>query len=219
MAPRANGVNCAAASTQSHRSRSRNSEQREQPADTAASTASSSAPTLSRPDVKGQNGCVVKAPGASGYCPLISPPSNGKGNMVVQAVVYIPNSTFAGQVQQHRQLQDRHGADCAHPRHRHQPEPRRNAGHRRGHAASHQRRRRVHRADRRPGVDEHAGRVPRAAEQRNRRPRHQVLGHQEVTDDIEATEGNDTMSLSTINIAPIEHFLRAMTAPARPTSC
>ena len=46
--------------------------------------------------IKGQNGCVVKAPGTSGYCPLISPPSNGKGNMVVQAVVYIPQSTFAG---------------------------------------------------------------------------------------------------------------------------
>jgi Tfp pilus assembly protein PilX len=46
--------------------------------------------------VKAQNGCVVKAPGASGYCPLITPPSNGKGNMVIQAVVYIPQSTMAG---------------------------------------------------------------------------------------------------------------------------
>ena len=43
-------------------------------------------------------------------------------------------------------------------------------------------------------------------------PADQVLGHQEVTHEIEATEGNDTMSLSPINIAPIEHFLRAMTA-------
>jgi hypothetical protein len=46
--------------------------------------------------IKGQNGCVVEAPGTSGYCALVSPPSNGKGNLVVSAVVYIPQSTFAG---------------------------------------------------------------------------------------------------------------------------
>ena len=79
-------------------------------------------------------------------------------------------------------------------------------------ARRHERRRRVHRPDRRPGVDEHAGRVPRAPEQRNRRPEDPSPGSSRSNHELEATEGNDTMSLSTINIAPIEHFLRAMTA-------
>ena len=92
-----------------------------------------------RPDDQGQNGCVVKAPGASGYCPLISPPSNGKGNMVVQAVVYIPQSTFAGKFNNTGNFKIGTALIARYARHRHQPEPRRFAGHRRGHAASHQR--------------------------------------------------------------------------------
>ena len=51
--------------------------------------------TWSNPGVPAQSGCVVKAPNA-GNCPLMSPPSNGKGNLVVQAVAYIPNNVFAG---------------------------------------------------------------------------------------------------------------------------
>ena len=95
--------------------------------------------TWSQPGRAGAERLCRQGARHAGYCPLMSPPSNGKGNMVVQAVVYIPNNMFAGQVQQHRQLQDRHRADRAHARRRHQPEPRRFAGHRRGHAASHQR--------------------------------------------------------------------------------
>jgi hypothetical protein len=51
--------------------------------------------TWSNPGVPAQSGCVVQAPNA-GNCPLVSPPSNGKGNMVIQAVAYIPNNVFAG---------------------------------------------------------------------------------------------------------------------------
>jgi hypothetical protein len=52
--------------------------------------------TWSSPGIPAQSGCVLKAPGASGYCPLITPPSNGKGRLMIQAVVYIPNNTMDG---------------------------------------------------------------------------------------------------------------------------
>jgi hypothetical protein len=52
--------------------------------------------TWTNPGIPAQSGCVVKAPGASGFCPLITPPSNGKGRMVIQAVVYIPSNTMQG---------------------------------------------------------------------------------------------------------------------------
>jgi hypothetical protein len=52
--------------------------------------------TTTQQTIDAQNGCVVKEPNTSGYCAQISPPSNGKGRMLIQAVVYIPNSTMAG---------------------------------------------------------------------------------------------------------------------------
>jgi hypothetical protein len=54
-------------------------------------TASATPQTIAK-----QAGCVVKGPGESGFCSLISPPSNGKGVMLIEGVVYIPNSTIAG---------------------------------------------------------------------------------------------------------------------------
>ena len=65
------------------------------------------------PESPRQSGCVVKAPGASGYCPfIVAAEQRQRAAWLIQVVVYIPNSTMVGQVQQHRELQDRNLADC-----------------------------------------------------------------------------------------------------------
>ena len=165
------------------------------------------------PGVPGARTAASSRRPAPAYCPLISPPSNGKGNMVVQAVVVHPAATCSpgkfnntGNFKIGTALIARTLDIDINPNLDGSPVIGEDA------AASHQRRRRVHRPDRRPGVDEHAGRVPRAPEQRNRRPEDPVLGHQEVTTRSKLRKATTPCRSQPSTSLRSSTYLRAMTA-------